>query len=104
MSAKRLGVVDKPRIEWDSADLHYGDFKIEVKASAYCQSWYQEKLSTIKFSFRKAIVLNSENGKYEGEPTHCAHLYVFCLYPEKDKKEANVLDVPGLALLCRFNS
>jgi hypothetical protein len=27
-----LGVVDRPRVEWDSVDLRYGDHKIEVKA------------------------------------------------------------------------
>jgi len=33
-----LNVVDKPRIEWASADLCYRGIKIEVKASAYIQS------------------------------------------------------------------
>jgi hypothetical protein len=42
-----LGVVNKPRVEWDSVDLRYGDFKIEVKASGYCQSWFQKKPSSI---------------------------------------------------------
>ena len=34
-------------------------------------------------------------GKYEGGPTRCADLYVFCHYPERDKAKANVLDVPA---------
>lgn len=33
-----LGAVDKPRVEWDPADLCYQGFKIEVKSSADCQS------------------------------------------------------------------
>jgi len=88
-----LGVVDKPRVEWDSADLCHQGRKIEVKSSAECQSWHQEKPSTIKFGIRKAVVWKPETGKYEGEPTRCADLYVFCHYPEQVKAKVNVLDV-----------
>jgi hypothetical protein len=90
-----LGVVDRPRIEWDAADLCYEGFNVEVKSSADCQSWHQEKPSTIQFSIRKAVVWNPATGKYAGEPTRCADLYVFCHYPEQDKAKANVLDVPA---------
>ena len=90
-----LGVVDKPRVEWDAADLCYRGFKIEVKSSADCQSWCQEKPSTIQFSIRKAVVWNPVRGKHDGEPTRCADVYVFCHYPERDKTKANVLDVPA---------
>ncbi|MCZ2153399.1 MAG: hypothetical protein LC114_05790 [Bryobacterales bacterium] len=90
-----LGVVDKPRVEWDAADLCYEGFKIEVKSSADCQSWHQEKPSTIQFSIRKAVFWNPATGRYEGEPTRCADVYVFCHYPERDKTKTNVLDVPA---------
>src|SRR5439155_6814224 len=53
-----LGVVDRPRVEWDAADLCYRGHKIEVKSSADCQSWYQEKPSTIRFGIGKAVVWN----------------------------------------------
>jgi hypothetical protein len=90
-----LGAVDTPRVEWDAADLTYKGFKIEVKSSADCQSWYQKKPSTIRFSIRKAVVWDYTSGKFEGEPTRCADLYVFCHYPEKEPAKANVLDVPA---------
>ena len=90
-----LDCVDKARVEWDAADLSYRGFRIEVKSSADCQSWHQEKPSTITFSIRKAVVWNSATGKYEGQPTRCAHVYVFCHYPEREKTRANVLDVPA---------
>ena len=90
-----LGAVNKPRVEWDAADLCYRGFKIEVKSSADCQSWHQEKPSTIQFSIRKAVVWNPATGKYEGEPTRCADLYIFCHYPERDKAKADALDVPA---------
>jgi hypothetical protein len=90
-----LGVLDSPRIEWDAVDLRYNGFKIEVKSSAECQSWYQAKPSAIKFSIRRAVEWDPRTGKYQGEPTRCADVYVFCHYPEKDKAKANVLDVPA---------
>jgi hypothetical protein len=88
-----LGVVNKPRVEWDSVDLRYGDFKVEVKASGYCQSWFQKKPSSILFSIRKAIFWNPATGAYEGEATRSADVYVFCVHAEREKSKANVLDV-----------
>jgi hypothetical protein len=88
-----LGVVEKPRVEWDAVDLRYGGFKIEVKSSAYCQSWFQKKPSAILFSIRKAVFWNPETGAYEGEATRSADAYVFCVHAERDKAKANVLDV-----------
>lgn len=88
-----LGVVTKPSVEWDSVDLEYQDYKIEVKSSAYWQSWQQEKRSKISFSVRKAVFWNVETGKYQGETTRCAHAYVFCHYAELDKTKVNVLDI-----------
>jgi hypothetical protein len=90
-----LGVVNKPRVEWDSADLEYQGSKIEVKSSAYIQSWPQKKLSTIRYDIDMAIFYNWDKCKYEGPPTRCARIYVFCLYPEKVKAKADVLDVPA---------
>ncbi len=44
-----LGVTDTPRLEWDAVDLEYMGRKIEVKASAYVQSWQQERPSVIRY-------------------------------------------------------
>jgi hypothetical protein len=64
-----------------------------VKSSAYCQSWFQKKLSTIRFSIGKAVFWNSTTGANEGEAIHSADIYVFCLYPERDKSKTNVLNI-----------
>lgn len=88
-----LGVVRKPRVEWDAVDLRYGDFNVEVKASGYCQSWFQRKPSSISFSIRKARFWNPAIGAYEGEATRSAHVYVFCVHAEREKEKATVLDV-----------
>jgi hypothetical protein len=45
---KVLDAVSSPWVEWDAYDLLYKGKKIEVKCSAYLQSWPQERLSTIQ--------------------------------------------------------
>jgi hypothetical protein len=90
-----LNAVDKPRVEWDSVDLTYRNSKIEVKSSAYRQSWGQKKPSAIRFGIDKAVFWNRETGAYEGGATRSAHVYVFCLYPERDRSKTNVLNIPA---------
>jgi hypothetical protein len=90
-----LKAVDKPRVEWNATDLCYRNCKIEVKASAYLQSWPQKNLSPIRYDFDKAIPWEGATGESQAERTRCSDLYVFCLYPEKEKGKANVLDVPA---------
>jgi hypothetical protein len=89
--------VSKPRVEWESVDLLYRGFGIEVKASAYCQSWHlpESKASKISFSVRKARAWDKSTLLYVGEPIRSAQCFVFCFYPEKDCAKANVLDVPA---------
>jgi hypothetical protein len=93
MVGKALGCLGQPRVVWDSVNLHYGEFGIEVKASAACQRWGQSKQSSISFSIRNPIFWNEATGKYEGEATRSAHCYVFCCNPEQDRTKAKVLDV-----------
>jgi len=87
-----LGVLDKPRIEWDAVDLHYNEKTIEVKCSAYIQSWDQKAYSTILFDIGKKIAWHADSNTYEKEPTRSADCYVFCLFKELVKDKANILD------------
>jgi hypothetical protein len=70
-----LDVVDAPRMEWRPFDHEYRGFRIEVKASAYCQSWHQKKGSSIRFGIRKAIFWNPETGDLR-VPRHDALTYM----------------------------
>jgi hypothetical protein len=88
-----LGVVDNPRVEWDAVDLRYKGKKIEVKASAYLQSWPQKKLSRIVFDIAKKKAWDAITNEYQSEATRYADCYVFCVYPETDPSKANILDV-----------
>ena len=51
--AKALNLDNTARIEWDSKDLSYKGINIEVKSSAYAQSWGQNKESKISFDIEK---------------------------------------------------
>lgn len=86
-------MIDTPRVEWGGVDLYYKGKKIEVKCSAYVQSWLQNKPSVIKFDIAKKMSWHADDNTLEKVPTRCADCYVFCLYPEMDKDNANVLDV-----------
>ncbi|MBN2223810.1 MAG: hypothetical protein JW765_03950 [Deltaproteobacteria bacterium] len=88
-----LGVIDKPRVEWDAYDLRYGDKNIEVKASAYIQSWNHESSSQIRFDISKKIPWYAETNTYEKEPRRSADCYVFCLYKGRDPNKESMLNL-----------
>ena len=60
-----LDVVHKPRTEWDAADLRYRGFLIEVKASAYLQSWPQTTPSVIRFDISKKRSWHADTNTYD---------------------------------------
>ena len=93
--ATALGImIEKPREEWATYDLITPDgIKVEVKSSAYLQSWNQTRLSDIKFGIGKTAKFD-EFGKMIKEPTQrWADVYVFCLLAHQDKRTVNPLDV-----------
>ncbi|MBA4117002.1 MAG: hypothetical protein H0X71_11350 [Rubrobacter sp.] len=92
-----LGVIDSvPPAGWEDFDLLYGDKKIEVKSSAYIQSWDQQgRLSVISFDIRERGIwdetINDWLPERKGRSADC---YVFCLYSEKkDRSVASMLDM-----------
>ena len=91
--ATALGEIDKPRIEWDAVDLLYRGKKIEVKSAAYIQSWQQNKLSVIRFDIGKKIGWFAETNSSGTLAERNADCYVFCLFMEQNREEANILDV-----------
>jgi hypothetical protein len=92
--ASALAVTAKPREEWASFDLEYGKLRIEVKSSAYIQSWGSDgRESKPNFSIRKARFWDKTANEYQGDPTRCSDVYVFCLYSGKDAIQTNVLNV-----------
>lgn len=81
--ARALSLDSITRAEWELYDLLYGSTRIEVKSSAYIQSWEQETLSSPRFDIHQSIT----NGK------RMSDIYVFCLLNEKNRDEIDPLDL-----------
>jgi len=91
-----LGAVERPRVEWDRQDFEYRGRGIEVKSSAYLQSWYQERPSKIQFDIALKKRWDPATNTYIPDyPCRCADCYVFCLFTERDPATADVLDTNG---------
>ena len=90
---KALGVVEGVRpTGWEDFDLSYHGWKIEVKASAYVQNWYQSAPSVIRFDIGERGGWDAEANTWKPDPVRSADCYVFCLYAETERDRANVLD------------
>jgi hypothetical protein len=67
--------------------------KIEVKTSAYIQSWRQERLSPISFTIRETRALDEASNDYEKSAKRQADVYVFCVENCKEQDLINPLDL-----------
>lgn len=84
--AKALGLARSPRLDFEPYDLTTEDgIKVEVKASAYLQSWFQRRLSRIVFSIRPSISWSGFTNAWGTEWQIHADVYVFCLLAHSDK-------------------
>lgn len=85
--AKALGISTKGiREGWLAWDLQTEDgLRIEVKSSAFLQSWHQNKLSKIQFVVPPRRGWNPDINKMETVPKRHAHIYVFALLAHTDK-------------------
>ena len=85
---KALDIPLAVRSEWEDFDIltAEGD-KIEVKSSAYIQSWEQERLSKIIFSIRPTRYYADNEQKRRSD------FYVFCVLAEKDQSRINPMDL-----------
>jgi len=88
-----LGILDKPRVEWDAYDLLYRDKKIEVKAAGFLQSWQQNDLSAIRFDIEAKKAWDATANTYSVVPIRVSDCYVFCLHHEVDRKRVDVFDI-----------
>lgn len=87
-----LGVLTQHRGAWDAFDHRYGEHGIEVKASAYLQTWEQRKLSTIRFGIAPHWTDNTDKVA-ANECIRHADCYVFCLLTTTDPDAVNPLDL-----------
>jgi len=87
--ASALGVASGTRIEWDAIDLiSPSGVKVEVKSSAYLQSW-KGKLSRITFDIQHKLAWNWDTNSFAINPARTADVYVFCLFEHQDPESVD---------------
>lgn len=93
--AKAIGSRSEVRDTWAAYDLETPTgIRVEVKSSAYLQTWYQKALASPAFGIRKTLGWDPETGKYGEESRRQADVYVFCLLAHTgDKTTLNPLDL-----------
>ena len=91
--AKALGLAKGVRHEWDAYDLEYRKTIIEIKTSAYIQSWKQSHLSKIVFGMQPTRAWNYETNEFGDEIKRHSDVYVFCVLSHKDQSTINPLDL-----------
>lgn len=79
---------DVCRKDWSAYDLETpSGIKIEVKSSAYLQSWNIDKLSDIRFNIKPTRAWDAQTG-FSDEVKRQSDIYVFCLYASKVREES----------------
>ena len=92
--AQALGASDGVRVEWDSKDIVTPDgVSVEVKSSAYRQSWAQDDYSDIRFTVGQRKGWDAATDSFATEYARSADVYVFCLLHEKNQELVDPLDV-----------
>lgn len=90
----RLLEIDEPvRDSWAAWDLTTPEgVRIEVKTSAYLQSWRQKKHSDITFDGLRSRIDDPDTG-YAEQETYNADLYIFCVQIECDPDKWDALNL-----------
>jgi hypothetical protein len=92
--ASALDKTSGNRTEWDAYDIESKEgIKIEVKSSAYLQSWTQKKLSRIQFDIRPTQGFDSQKNSYSSQLTRQSDVYVFCVLEEINQEAVDPLNM-----------
>ena len=92
--AQAVDGVNACRTEWDACDVTApSGLRIEVKTSAYVQSWKQTKLSAISFDIAPKRAWDAATNTTSQTALRTADVYVFALHAHQDKRTADPLDV-----------
>jgi hypothetical protein len=82
------------RDEWSAFDLKTPEgIKLEIKSSAYIQSWFQMALSKISFSTKPAFYWDPFTAKFGVIKQRHADVYVFCLLHHDSKLTIDPLNL-----------
>lgn len=79
------------RKDWTTYDLETpSGVKIEVKSSAYLQSWGADRIANIQFSIIPTRTWDAETD-FDDEVKRQSDVYVFCVYASKTKEDTPLL-------------
>ena len=82
------------RDEWAVNDLQTtSGITIQVKSSAYIQSWHQDKPSQIIFNVQKTRVYDPDTNILSKDAKRSSDLYVFAVLTHKDKLTIDPLNI-----------
>ena len=82
------------RKDWKPYDIETKEgIKIEVKTSAYLQSWFQKNYSKILFSIKPARYWDTETNIFSKEKSRHSDIYIFCVLKHKDKDTVDPLNL-----------
>jgi len=92
--SRAVGAKSSRRVEWEAYDILTPEgIAVEVKSSAYLQSWQQKGLSKIIFGIQPTHEYDYETKKYDTNCFRHAQVYVFCVENHKDKDTVNPMDL-----------
>lgn len=92
--AMALGITEGVSGSWDKYDLLSKEgIRVEVKSSAYLQSWNQQSLSKISFGIQPTYGWDSITSEYDIEQKRQSDAYVFCVLKHIDQVTLNPLDL-----------
>lgn len=92
--AMALGVDGGVRSGWEAYDLETpSGIRVEVKASAYVQTWGQKTLSKIIFGIRPTRAWDPVTNVFADNARRQADVYVFAVLTERNKADADPLNV-----------
>lgn len=82
------------RREWDAYDLISSrGLRLEIKSSAYIQSWKQKAYSTIRFGIQPSKGWNAATGEISSDKKRQADVYIFCVLQEHNPSTVNPLEL-----------
>lgn len=94
LTAGHAGITDGVRPDWTPWDLTTpSGIKIEVKSSAFIQSWEQRDLSRPSFGIAPRRAWDPVTGTMNPEPQHHADVFVFALLAESNQASIDPLEL-----------
>lgn len=91
-----LGCVrgDVTRREWDAYDLVTRDgIKVEVKSTAYLQSWGTTTRASRRFGISETYGWDARTNAYSSTLARNSDVYVFCVHTATERSAANPLEL-----------